>query len=62
MYIFVATQNIMEVPGKDRLPAQLQWVESGAVQRVQGNHTKVLPQGTGQGPRFLMCHLSLEFN
>lgn len=55
MYIFVATQNITEVAG------QLQWVESGAVQRVQGNNTKLMHQGAGQGPCFPMCHLILEF-
>ena len=62
MYIFVATQSIMEVAGKDKLPALLQWVESGAVQRVQGNNTKLVHQGAGRGLCFLMCHLILEFN
>lgn len=52
----------MEVAGKDELPVRLQWVESRAVQRVQGNNTKLVHQGAGWGPCFLMCHFILEYN
>lgn len=61
-YIFVVTQNIMEMAGKNKLPAQLQWMESGTVQKGQGKSTELLHQGAGWGLCFLMHHLVLECN
>lgn len=59
---FVATQNIMEVAGKNKLPAQQQWMESSTVQRGQGNSRELLHQGAGWGLCFLVYHFVLECN